>query len=149
MIKILSERNDFVHFYIIRLRWHFIDKLEIEADSYSLDIQVFTEESVVIATSAADAVAVAVKSDAWDDDEVVVAGVRLVLRFEDIEIADGEACIFGKFNRDYVIADHGREDDFLFMAPFLEEGLSLNFIWQSAVNHHNMRFLEIRMLLEL
>ena len=128
MIKILSERNDFVHFYIIRLRWHFIDKLEIEADSYSLDIQVFTEESVVIAASAADAVAVAVEGDAWDDDEVVVAGIRLVLRFEDIEIADGKTNVFGKFNRDYIIANHSWEDDFLFMAPFLEESLGLDFI---------------------
>jgi len=102
--------------------------LEVEAYSDALDIQVFAKKPVVIATAAADAVAVAVEGDARDNDKVVVAGVRLVLRLKYIEVADGKASVFCKFHRDDVIADNSRKDDFLFMTPFLEESLSLHFI---------------------
>ena len=54
----------------------------------------FAKKSVIISAATSDAVAVAVESDAWDDDEVVVAGIRLILRLEDIEIADGKASVF-------------------------------------------------------
>ena len=103
------------------------------------------EETVVIAASAPDAVAVSIKGHAGDDDEVEVARVRLVLRLQDVEVAHGKTGALAVFHGDDVVADDGGQDDLLFQVPFFEEGLGLHLVGQGTIQHHPLRLDEVGM----
>ena len=123
-----SQRDDFVHFDVQRLGRHFFNKLKIKANSDALHIQMLTEESVVVAFAATDAVALAVESYARDDNQVKITMIRFVLRLKDVEVAHGKVGVLGIFHGDDVVADHGGEYYGFFQVPFLEEGLGLHLI---------------------
>ena len=106
------------------------------------------EETVVIAFAPADAVALAVKRDPRHYNEVEIAGLRFVLRFQNVEIAHGKCGVLTVFNRNDVIADHGRQDDGFLQMPFLQKRLGLNFVGQSAIKHYPLRLDEVRMLFQ-
>jgi len=142
------ERNHLVHKDVKRLGGHFVNKLEVEADADALHFKVLAEETVVVASTPPDAVALAVESHAWDDNQVKITVIGLILRLEDVEVAHGKVGVLGKFHRDDVVADHGREDDGLLQVPLFEEGLGLYFIGQGTVKHDFIGFDEVRMLFQ-
>lgn len=140
-----SKGDDFVHFDVERLGRHLVNELEIEADADASHVQMLAEETVVIATSAPKAVALAVESHARNHNEVEITLVRLVLGLKNVEVANGKIGVAGIFHRDDVVAHHGGKDDLLVEMPFFEEPLGLHLIGQSTVKHYLMCFYEVGM----
>ena len=63
--------------------------------------------------AATNAIALAVEGHAWNDNQVKITMVGLVLWFKDVEVAHSKIGILGIFHGDDVVADHGGQDDFL------------------------------------
>lgn len=146
--KLFTNREDFVHVDVERFGGNLVDELEIEADADAFHIGVFAEETVVVTPSSTNAVAFAVEGYTGDDDEVEIASIRLVLGFKDVEVANGESGVFAKCHGNNVVAYHGGQDNGLLEVPFLQEGLGLHFVGQSAVEHNPFGFDEVGMSLQ-
>ena len=117
----------------------------VKAKANSMDIRMLCQEAVVIATSAPQSMTVGVKSHSRNYYQVEIAGVRMVLRFGDMEITFRKSHIFSQFHRDDVITDHGGKDDGFLMAPGLDEVKGLHLIRQRCVKHHFFRLKKIGM----
>ena len=90
--------------------------------------------------ASSDAVAVFVEGNARNYNQVVVAVIRFVLRFKDVEVANGKVGIFRKFYGNDVVADNGRKYDFLFVTPSFQEVMRVDFVRKRAVEHDSLCF---------
>ena len=142
------HRDDFVHPDVERLGGHFVNHLEVEADADAFHVEVLAEETVVVAASATETVALGVEGHARDDDEVEAALVRLVLWLKDVEVADSESGVLAKFHGDDVVANHGGQDDLFLQVPLVEECLGLHLVGEGTVKHDPVGVDEVGVLLK-
>ena len=79
------------------------------------------KEPVVITLAPAETIAIAVEGHTWNDNQIKTARVWLVLRFQNIEVAHGKACVSAILHRDDVVADHSGQNDGLAQMPFFQK----------------------------
>ena len=147
--KLGLKCDDLVHPDVEGLCGDGVNTLKVKADTDAFHLHVLAEETVIVALAASQPVALSVKSHTWDDDEVEITSVRLILRFQNVEVAHGKSGVLAVFHGDDVVADHGGQDDGLLEMPFLKECLGLYLVGQGTIEHYLLGFDEFRMLFQL
>ena len=147
--KLGLKCDDLVHPDVEGLCGDGVNTLKVKADTDAFHLHVLAEKTVVVTLTASQPVSLSVKGYARDDDEVEITSVRLVLRFQNVEVAHGKSGVLAVFHGDDVVADHGGQDDGLLEMPFLKECLCLHLVGQGTIEHYLLGFDEFRMLFQL
>ena len=124
---------------------HLRYELEVEAETDGGGLRMLGEETVVVAFAVSQTVPLSVEGHPGYHDEVEVAGIRMILRFRNMEVAFRKHRVFSQLHGDDVVAyDRGQDDGFP-MTPFLNERQRLHLVGQGGVEHHFFRSKEMRM----
>ena len=133
----------------MRLRRDLRQQLEVEAEPDGMDFRMLCQETVLVTASAPETVSVGIEGHSRYYNQVKITAIRMVLRFGNMEITFRKRHVFSQFHRDDIVTDHGRKDEGLAQVPFLQEGLGLNLVRESTIEHHSIGSDEIGMLFKL